>query len=81
MNSSFRRSEGKHSSSRAYDLGDEVVNTTNNTKGESIKYTLHNVDLLNIASINTTTSSLSQVHVENPTNTSTDNNTGNNNEI
>ena len=80
MNSSFRQSEEKHSSSRAYDLGDEVVNTTNNTKGESIKYILHNVDLLNIASINTTTSSSSQVHVENPTNTSTDNNTGNNNE-
>ena len=80
MNSSFRQSEGKHSSSRAYNLGDEVVNTTNNTKGESIKYILHNVDLLNIASINTTTSSSSQVHVENPTNISTDNNTGNNNE-
>ena len=80
MNSSFWQSEEKHSSSRAYDLGDEVVNTTNNTKGESIKYILHNVDLLNIASINTTTSSSSQVHVENPTNISTDNNTGNNNE-
>ena len=80
MNSSFRRSERNHPSSQAYDLGDEVVNTTNNTEGESTKNTSYDVDLLNIVSMNITTSSSSQVHVENPTNTSTDNNTGNNNE-
>ena len=80
MNSSFRRSERNHPSSQAYDLGDEVVNTTNNTERESTKSTAHDVDLLNIVSMNTTTSSSSQVHVENHTNISTDNNTGNNNE-
>ena len=71
MNSSFRRLERNHSSSRSYNLGDTIFNnttdyTTNNNQEESSKNTTYDdADLLNIASINNNISSSSNKNVEN----------------
>ena len=71
MNSSFRRSERNHSSSRAYEFGDTIINnttdyTTNNNQEEFFKNSTHDdTDLLNIASINNNLSSSSNKNIEN----------------